>query len=183
LSDFEKTALDVDSLADQLSPLAVKPVTGGGVPPKVSEEASESSARADTTIITDIRRTASEFLGVSGDVLTDSTSFVSLGLDSIKAVGLAKRINKLGYNVNSVEVLKASTIQKLAEVISAKSSRDEEKSQAQVESMFEATLASLRKKIDINSLKLSPGDNPGVYPATALQAGMLSQVSPNFHAV
>ncbi|KAF6765263.1 hypothetical protein DFP72DRAFT_840165 [Ephemerocybe angulata] len=65
----------------------------------------------DDAIPHGLRVTVSEFLGVDSKVLHDSTSFISLGLDSIKAVGLAKRITKLGYKVTSTEVLKGATIE------------------------------------------------------------------------
>lgn len=175
LADFESNALENQG---PLLPAAepVRPEPEVQVPVVVETTINV----VDEGVAETLRKITKDFLRVNGAGILGNTSFISLGLDSIKAVGFAKRITKAGYKVTSTEVLKAGNIEKLAQVLIAKSSSASAVSQAradvQTKNDFDATVKDIRSKVNIETLKLSANDQPAVYPATSLQAGMLSQV-------
>lgn len=139
-----------------------------------SEEDPEAVANPDLMI--HLRDIVSGFFTIDQGLLTDATSFISLGLDSIKSVGLARALRKQGHNIAAVELMKASTLRRLAvHLASGKSSptKDSEKN-----STLSQALQNIRNALPAERLKLSPDDDVQLFPTTTLQAGMLSQVSP-----
>jgi len=191
MNDYISTDL-VSEIMDSFEALALNPADLNSVAIDAVEASVDSShvshssvgvpfARSQggvsDNVTREILRVAVDFLGVNPSIMAPSTPLISLGLDSIKAVGLAKRINKLGYKVTSTDVLRAASIDRLAQVIGAKPSQADQNSGAG-DGAYDAMKRKILDKVDINSLKLCPDDEPAVHPATALQSGMLSQVSP-----
>ncbi|KAF9464762.1 peptide synthetase [Collybia nuda] len=119
----------------------------------------------------DLRRILSHFLGVDEHIVTDMTSLITLGLDSIKSVGLSRILRLQGYDVAANDLMKFSTLKKVGyhvthPRVSSVDVRDQ---------FFSRTLATLRASIPLGQFQLAMSDQISVFPTTALQAGMLSQ--------
>ncbi|KAJ3550989.1 hypothetical protein NMY22_g88 [Coprinellus aureogranulatus] len=170
LNDFEATAMDAEGLANV-------PIPSTSFDRSTISSPAPSTTPSNSALATELRKATSEFLRVSIDMVTDTTSFITLGLDSIKAVGLAKRFTKLGHKVTSVEILRVPTIQALTELISSRTSSPaaQVSPQSRQNDVYGAALEKIRSEVDVARLKLSHDDEVAIFPATALQAGMLSQ--------
>ncbi|CDO69499.1 hypothetical protein BN946_scf184785.g4 [Trametes cinnabarina] len=129
---------------------------------------------ADELIVATICALASQFLRVNPDLVTGDTSLLSLGLDSIKSVGLSRRLAKEGLRLSSADIMGLGTPRRLAARIqefddSAKQSQDP------ASASFTAECEFIREAIDPLTIKLSAEDDVQAFPTTTLQAGMLSQ--------
>jgi aryl carrier-like protein len=111
-----------------------------------------------------------DLLGVRAEDANADSSLISLGLDSLKAVALSRRLESKDLHVSPVDIIQSSTLGDLATVpTSALSSSEPSDVLADLE-------RKLSQELDIPSLSLDSADKPSVTPATALQSGMLSQV-------
>ncbi|CAA7271648.1 unnamed protein product [Cyclocybe aegerita] len=123
----------------------------------------------DLALLNDLRDMISNFLGINPIVLTPSMSFVSMGLDSIKSVGLAKALAKIGFSVTSTDLLRNSTLAGLGAHLTSK------KSKTTLCLPEELLDPDIRSELDKEQLTLSEDDIVRPFPTTALQTGMLSQ--------
>ncbi|KAF9013880.1 peptide synthetase [Cyathus striatus] len=118
-----------------------------------------------------------DFLNVDPKSIAKNTSFISLGLDSIKSVGLARALRKYNLKVSSVELMKNASIKKLGRYLESQSSEYVHAQEADRKRLYSLSLAGVRKAVAAEQLKLAPEDNVEVFPTTTLQAGMLTQAS------
>ncbi|TFK29988.1 peptide synthetase [Coprinopsis marcescibilis] len=171
VNNFESAALQIGEKEDLWSSIST---TSGRHTDSLAVTRATQEGRieltADPVVLDTLRQTIGEFLEVPPTVLNGRVSFISLGLDSIKAVGLAKRIRKLGYEVTSVEILKASTLHRLARNISSVKPKPQEPLE-----QYMQLLAQLENHQQKSELRFNSEDRCKIYPATALQSGMLSQ--------
>ncbi|KAJ3517178.1 hypothetical protein NLJ89_g674 [Agrocybe chaxingu] len=123
----------------------------------------------DLALLNDLRDIISNFLGINPIILTPSMSFVSMGLDSIKSVGLAKALAKIGFSVTSTDLLRNSTLAGLGAHLTSK------KSKTTLCLPEELLDPDIRSDLDKEQLTLSEDDIVRPFPTTALQTGMLSQ--------
>ncbi|KDR81669.1 hypothetical protein GALMADRAFT_59971 [Galerina marginata CBS 339.88] len=136
-----------------------------------SKSENDKIADANPMILRILQTTVSNFFGFDPTIVTASTSLISMGLDSIKSVGLAKAITKEGLPVTSTEILRNSTLQQLANHINAKNSHLDDDQIQPVNGVHPDVLA----EIHAVHVKLLDHDIVEFFPTTALQAGMLSQ--------
>ncbi|CAL1704680.1 unnamed protein product [Somion occarium] len=132
----------------------------------------------DEALVETLRKTISDFLRLDADLLTIDTSLIGLGLDSIRSVGLSRVIRAQGYKISSVDLMKYSTVRRLASfLVNQKTGNvdDARVSRSAEHPAFNQELASLQKAVDVDSCKLSSDDVVKIFPTTMLQAGMLSQ--------
>lgn len=141
---------------------------------------SDETINVNPHIIRDLRRILSEFLGVDERIITEATSFISLGLDSIKSVGLSRTLRKQGYHIAAIDLMKFSTLKKLGNYVEnqlpgvlAEGAEDQN---------FPQILATLRASTPLDQFRLTVDDQISIFPTTTLQAGMLSQVRNLSHA-
>jgi len=127
-------------------------------------------ATADPIVVAELQTVVAEFLDINPTILTPSMSFIAMGLDSIKSVGLAKALSRRGLVVTSTAILRHSTLAKLAAHIGdlKLTTTDEGSNKTLVEDV--------KGSLDLEKLKLHKEDEVMVFPTTALQAGLLSQV-------
>lgn len=130
----------------------------------------------DAGLLDVLRSLVADFLGVDSDLLSDTTSLISLGLDSIKSVGLARELQAQGHKVSPVELMNHSTLKRLAMLL-VSDDRPDSNQYHGMNTLYDTTLRQLRSSVDVKPLKLSANDIIEIYPVTPLQAGMLSQVS------
>lgn len=135
---------------------------------------SDEIINVDPLILRDLRRILSDFLGVDERIVTDNTSFISLGLDSIKSVGLSRSLRKQGYHIAAIDLMKFSTLKKLGNYVENVSPTVV--TEGGEDQSFPQSLAALRASIPLDQFKLAADDQVSVFPTTTLQAGMLSQV-------
>ncbi|EAU88504.2 peptide synthetase [Coprinopsis cinerea okayama7 len=167
LHGFEKVTLTLDKgeelpLPSRRSPEPVRKVN--------DDEDPSAQVLLDPVVVADLQQTICDFLEIPTAILTNRVSFISLGLDSIKAVGLAKRIRALGYDVSSTEILRASTLKRLARVVSNNKQKKEEPYEH-----YAQLVRQVEGYISKSEVQLSPEDEVKIIPSTALQSGMLSQ--------
>ncbi|KAH6918511.1 peptide synthetase [Coprinopsis sp. MPI-PUGE-AT-0042] len=155
--------LAVATSASNLHRNSEQPARDGGFEDHVSVE---------PQVLEQLRQTVADFLEVPSTALTSTVSFISLGLDSIRAVGLAKRIRKQGYDISSSDVLKAATIERLYQLAV---NRRPKKNPDIPTPQYAQMVNDLIQRVPIAEILVSPDDDPKVFPTTALQSGMLSQ--------
>ncbi|RDB21442.1 Nonribosomal peptide synthetase 2 [Hypsizygus marmoreus] len=136
------------------------------------EAEDEPEGLVDPELLIQLRHILSDFLGINEKLITETTSFISLGLDSIKSVGLARALKKLGHIVPAIDLMKYSTLRRLANRIT---SPDLVAKGPTSHIEYSQVVDKLRKSFILDSAKLFPEDVVTVFPTTSLQAGMLSQ--------
>lgn len=142
--------------------------------PVIPTSESDAVRDADRELLTKLRAIVSSFLRVNTEVLTENISLISMGLDSIKSVGLAKTLKKEGFAVLAVDLMNNSSLGALTNFVvrSRKSPKE-----IVHDSTYQNLVTKLRSQVDISRLKLKAEDAPLIYPTTSLQAGLLAQVS------
>ena len=113
------------------------------------------------------------FLRVPAENVREDSLLLSLGLDSLKTVALSQRLRGRGLLVSPMDIIKAGSV---SGVISASvtEGRQELPSDRENDSGVEQLL---RQDLPADSIRLNPDDEVQITAATALQAGMLSQVT------
>ena len=113
------------------------------------------------------------FLGIPAESVRGESSLLSLGLDSLKAVALSHRLRERGISVSPIDIIRADSVRGVA---SASSRETEQGISNEEESALEVDRL-LWQDLPVESLRLGGGDQIEITAATALQAGMLSQVA------
>ncbi|KAG6898366.1 NRPS [Termitomyces sp. T32_za158] len=126
-------------------------------------------------LLNELRQILSNFLGIDEALLTESVPFVSLGLDSIKSVGLARTLKRAGHDIRAEEIMKYASLQLLTNRLT--SSHDVPYIPDNLENYrtLSKAVAQVRGSFAEDDLKLSSIDKVTLFPTTTLQAGMLSQ--------
>jgi aryl carrier-like protein len=168
LSRFEQTAVLFANGAphswSRERPDVSLPVMNGR--PETAASSDVEFEALDLTVLSTLRTIVSDFLRVGVALISDNTSFLSLGLDSIASVGLSKRLREAGFHVPAADIIRNATLGKLARHILVKADfipRDAE---------YDKLLLKLRSE---TASLISPGIETA-FPVTVLQSGMLSQV-------
>lgn len=118
-----------------------------------------------------LRHVIGDFLNVDPSLIKPDVFLVSLGLDSLKSVGLSRILRREGFPLSATQLMSGGSLSNLVALL-------ESKTPAETPSSIRTdTQARVCPSLDINELKLSPSDYVTAYPVTELQAGMLSQVS------
>ncbi|OJT03537.1 Nonribosomal peptide synthetase 2 [Trametes pubescens] len=146
------------------SPLSNGDSEGDGLPPDVV---------VDEGILERIREIASQFLRIDAKLIAGETSLLSLGLDSIKSVGLSRQFSKEGFALSSADIMRLSTLSRLAVHVQGKASAPQDGER--MVSSFKEERDKLVREMDMAAIRLSEDDEVSVFPTTTLQAGMLSQ--------
>ncbi|KAH0583804.1 hypothetical protein H2248_009404 [Termitomyces sp. 'cryptogamus'] len=172
LDDFEAIALDICA-GNVLSHFSGASKSNIKIPESVeNNEEDHLEFVTDPRFLSDLRQLLSDFLGVNETLLTEGVSFVSLGLDSVKSVGLARTLKKAGHNIRAEEIMKYATLQMLA---SRLTSAHNVSDNLNVHNALSTALARIKTSFAEGELKLSSADKVTLFPTTTLQAGMLSQ--------
>ncbi|KAI0082634.1 hypothetical protein K474DRAFT_1654750 [Panus rudis PR-1116 ss-1] len=129
----------------------------------------------DEGIVDALRRVVAGFLRIAPDLISEDTSLIGLGLDSIRSVGLSRNLRAQGFQLSSVDIMRSPTIRRMAVTVGNKQHETPHLPSQDAPSAFEKERDALAKAINLDAIKLGPGDTVNVYPTTALQAGMLSQ--------
>lgn len=116
----------------------------------------------------------SEFLRVSPEHLLLTTSLISAGLDSIRAVGLSRFLRQRGYTVTAADILRHPTLRQLSVFADPSRSVQHETGDGSKE-FLHRELERLQEYVDPPAYKLCVEDEVSLFPTTELQAGMLSQ--------
>lgn len=136
---------------------------------------------ANPELLDKLQYIIADFLQVQPTILAPSTSFISMGLDSIKSVGLSKVITMCGHPVSSTHVLRNASLQQLVSyILSQSSNSDAEKDSGAARKSVVVVDKSITAEILGHNIKLEDDDDVELFPTTALQSGMLSQVGHNF---
>ncbi|KAL4259866.1 Non-ribosomal peptide synthetase [Pleurotus pulmonarius] len=124
--------------------------------------------RSDGKILR-LRPIISDFLNVAPSLIKADVSLVSLGLDSLKSVGLSRILRREGFPLSASQLMSGGSLSNLVVLL-------ESKTPTEIPSYVNAdTQARVCPSLNIDEFKLSLSDCVGAYPVTELQAGMLSQ--------
>jgi aryl carrier-like protein len=121
-----------------------------------------------------LRGVVADFLEVGKESIHPTTSFFSLGLDSIRAVGLSRRLRKEDIQISAADIMSRSSASQLARRITRKSSPSPKQDAT---AAFDKALEIGKQHINVDNVKYTEEDSVELFPTTTLQAGMLSQAS------
>ncbi|KAF9246318.1 hypothetical protein BU15DRAFT_39806 [Melanogaster broomeanus] len=134
----------------------------------------EGNHTLDTNGLWPLQAIISQFLGIQPEQLPPTTSLISLGLDSIRSVGLSKALRQNGYSITAADIMRHPSLQKLSILCGRSSGAVQEEIDQSIRFMHDQ-YEKLRVCFDSSACKLSTDDKVYLFPTTALQAGMLSQ--------
>lgn len=140
----------------------------------VAKDTAEEDDVNGTLDLQPLNMAVSEFFGVSPDYLLPTASLISVGLDSIRAVGLSRLLRQRGYTVTAADILRHPTLRQLS-VFARPSGLVREGADDSSNDFFQRQLEELRGYVDPLAYKLCTEDEVSLFPTTELQAGMLSQ--------
>ena len=112
------------------------------------------------------------FLRLPAENVREESLLFSLGLDSLKAVTLSRRLRERGISVSPIDIIQAGSIHGVASSSAIVGKQD---ISSQEEYSFELERL-LEQDLPVESVRLGEDDHVKITAATALQAGMLSQV-------
>jgi ferricrocin synthase len=175
--EFAEGSTGVDSIQEDGCPSPTVPLYIG-----IEEIPQLSTQEPDHDTLVRLQSLLSQFLGVSDDLLAEDASLAALGVDSIKSVGLSRILREEGYIIRPSDILKAPSVHDLALLVITDSRIDHSADQ-KGETYYSRSLSSLQSLFPSETkerLKLSENDSIKIFPVTALQAGMLTQVFLDF---
>ncbi|KAI0748141.1 peptide synthetase [Daedaleopsis nitida] len=177
LGSLEETALRIAESSNwgvHLSSPTGRNPAPPAYPNNALDEDSVHIEDVDQELLSKLCTLAARFLRIDQSFFKPETSLLSLGLDSIKSVGLSRKLTQEGYALSSADIMRLSTPVRLAAFVQrASSSQQVEDPIGEAE--FTAECQKLADAIDMSAIKLSFDDVVRVYPTSVLQAGMLSQ--------
>ncbi|KAG9318679.1 hypothetical protein JVU11DRAFT_774 [Chiua virens] len=117
----------------------------------------------------------SNFLGFPPEQLRPDASLVSLGLDSIRSVGLSRVLRQHGYPASAADIMEKPFIRKLAVLFARPSDHSVRQEVDRSVLSLGQQCERIKSSLDPSTCKLSIDDEVDVFPTTALQTGMISQ--------
>lgn len=195
--DDGSQAADIESMLLQFESEARGVVTSGvphvTVPQKSLVNRAESTPPVNTTngthnsngergisvALHSVRKIIAEFLGVDPQRLWSRTSFIALGLDSIRSVGLSRALREEGYHVTAAELMKSACLAELESLPMLLQDASRAQLELEAQNLFQEQCRILESHFDVATCRFSDRDEARILPTTALQAGMLSQVTNN----
>lgn len=178
LSSLEETAARMAETSEwdlSLSPSKGLGSSGTAAATAASSEEAEDLTNVDQEAVSKICAIAAQFLRVDESLVAAETSLMSLGLDSIKSVGLSRRCTAEGLSMTSADIMRLSTPLRLAAYVQ-RSKANVRREDSVSDAAFAADCEKLKEALDIEAIKLDADDEVQVFPTSVLQAGMLSQV-------
>lgn len=169
LETFETSLLSMSDVSNETEISSGKSEGFDGPPTAIG--ASDPQTHVDPQVLNSIRSQLSTFLRVDIDSIFEGTLLLSLGLDSLKAVAISRRLEEQGVLIQPVDMMRAGTVRHLAMSVNTASPRGDMEDEAIL-----ARERMLSEDLDMKTLKLDANDDVRITMATALQAGMLSQV-------
>ncbi|KAG1756694.1 uncharacterized protein EDB91DRAFT_31035 [Suillus paluster] len=184
---------NIESMLLQFESAARGVVTSGVpsviVPRKSLASRAESTPLVDTTdgnhdpsmerdvsvALYPVREIMARFLGVDPQQLLSRTSFIALGLDSIRSVGLSRALKEEGYYVTASELMKFACLAGLESLPSLSQDADRAQLELEAQDLLQEECRILESHFDVATCRFSDRDEARILPTTALQAGMLSQ--------
>lgn len=179
LHSFEQTTLDIATQGSSclLGPIESRSELMDFQHRRLDEDQEEEYEVQDPTLLVRLREIVANFLIVNENILTETISFVAVGLDSINSVGLSRTLREQGINVSAAQLMKYSTLRRLEKYLAGfKLSETSLPESDEASTSFSQICDTIRKALPTNTIKLAPDDKIELFPATILQAGMLSQV-------
>lgn len=128
---------------------------------------------ADPQIVKTIISELSAFLCIPTETVREEHSLFSFGLDSLKAAALSRRLRERGVYISPVDIIQAGSIRGVASATAIERREDIstlEESDTELERL-------LKQGLPVEWVRLGKDDRVKITATTALQAGMLSQVT------
>ncbi|KAJ8078433.1 Non-ribosomal peptide synthetase [Marasmius tenuissimus] len=116
-----------------------------------------------------------EFLRVDASAVHPTTSLTALGLSSIKAVSLGRKLAEQGIKVSAVDIIQGDVIREIAKRVAEVSVKDDSRTSQESTKWLAQLKEQLASDLELSKLKLAEDDKLEVSGCTALQTGMLAQ--------
>lgn len=145
-------------------------------PANTADGAHHSDGERDISVaLHSVRRIIAQFLGVDPQRLWSRTSFIALGLDSIRSVGLSRALREEGYHVTAAGLMKSACLAELEFLPTLFQDASRAQLELEARDIFQKECRILESHFDVATCRFSDRDEARILPTTALQAGMLSQ--------
>ena len=167
LTYLSKSPEDYISLSDAAS----------RAPPEspMDQSRTQEGKPADPKIMKIIISELCAFLRVPTEHVQEGRSLLSFGLDSLKAAALSRRLRERGIHISPVDIIQAGSVRGVASV-SVIERQEETSTPEESDSKLDRLL---KQDLPAELVRLGNDDEVKVTATTALQAGMLSQVTPS----
>lgn len=132
----------------------------------------ETGRPANPELLKIIFSELSAFLRIPVDTVREESSLLSLGLDSLKAIALSQRLRERGVSLSPVDIIRTGSVGRLALAPAMENQQGSFSKEGSVTELDQL----LQRDIPMEMVRLDKEDQVEITAATALQAGMLSQV-------
>jgi amino acid adenylation domain-containing protein len=122
-----------------------------------------------------IRSFVSELCNIKADQMGRSTPFPSLGLDSIKAMVLARKLTNAGFATSVIDIVEHANVAQLARKISPDGDKPSGDSRTQLGATFLADFDRRHRSAVARELHVEAPVIESISPLTPLQEGMLAE--------
>ncbi|KAG6917971.1 NRPS [Tephrocybe rancida] len=172
INDLERTTLDIGAgnISSHLSGIPLSTNENSGNTESIDEENIEDVS--DPELLIELRQIIAGFLRIDEGLLIEHVSFLTLGLDSIKSVGLARALRKLGHDIRAEEIMKYASLQMLTNHVNSSRLTCKDLNHLLA---FSSAVEKIRQSFSADDFRLSSSDQVTLFPTTTLQAGMLTQ--------
>ena len=133
----------------------------------------EAEEPADPEIVKILLLELGAFLRIPVDNVREESSPISLGLDSLKAITLSHRLRERGVFVSPMDIIRAGSVRAIASASMAERQQENFNQEGSISELDRL----LQKDIPMEAVMLGEEDMVEITAATALQSGMLSQVT------
>lgn len=145
-------------------------------PVDIADDTRNSNGGKDISVtLHTVRKIIAQFLGVDSHRLWSRTSFIALGLDSIRSVGLSRALKEEGFHVTAAELMKSACLAELESLPTLFQDAGRAQLELEAHDLFQEECRILESHFDVTTCRFSDSDEARILPTTALQAGMLSQ--------
>ncbi|CAO1621991.1 unnamed protein product [Jaminaea pallidilutea] len=122
-----------------------------------------------------LRPLISHVLGVSPEEVSDTASFPSVGLDSIKAMVLAQKLHDIGMSTSVVDIISHPSIRKLALLLGQRQENGCSEGRSKAGQLFLEQFDKTYRGSVAEQMGVSQNAIEAVLPTTPLQQGMLAE--------
>ncbi|OBZ75802.1 Nonribosomal peptide synthetase 2 [Grifola frondosa] len=142
----------------------------------VGDSETQEEVFVDEELVAQICSIASKFLQIDLTFVKADASLFALGLDSIKSIGLSRKLHVEGITITSADIMRLATPLRLSGFVRQNGRVPRKRDGDQLsKAAFAKECSSLEQALGSDNLRLSEDDQIKVFPTSVLQAGMLSQ--------
>ncbi|OLN95216.1 Hydroxamate-type ferrichrome siderophore peptide synthetase [Colletotrichum chlorophyti] len=167
----ENTSRDVSTAASPRTPLTSRPESANGDAIKDDAFTLNLSNFEWTLAATAVRKEISALSSTSEDSITENTTLLELGLDSIDLVKLSARLKHCGYELTLSQLMRSQTIAAMSQILNRNKEAFVDESSTSDFDMLENRLWKA-----VESMQFDLRDVEAILPSTPLQESMVADM-------